>query len=76
MLGKTDELKERVEARKHDLMARYHELKADTAHEAIETRTKLKKKLDELESNLKTGWENLDDAIRAKLNSWLEKDKD
>ena len=76
MLGKSDELKDRVEARKHELIARYHELKADTAHDAIETRTKLKKKLDELESDLKTGWDNLDDSIRAKLNSWLEKDKE
>jgi len=74
MLGKNDELKDRVEARKHELMARYHELKADTRHEAIELRTKLKKKLDDLEANLKIGWENADDSVRAKLNKWLEKD--
>jgi hypothetical protein len=74
MLGKSDELRDRVEARKHELLARYNELKADTRHEAIEARTKLKSKLDDLEANLKSGWDNLDQAVRTKLNGWLERD--
>jgi len=73
-MDKIDELKDRVEARKHELLAKYNELKADTAHEAIEQRTKLKKKLDDLERYIKTGWDNVDAAVRSKLDKWLEHD--
>jgi len=72
MLGKTDELRDRVEARKHELLARYNQLKADTRHEAAEARTRLKARLDELELHIKSGWSKLNDEVRAKLSSWLE----
>ena len=49
MLDKSDELRDRVEARKHELLAKYNELKADTRHEAAEARTRLKARLDEVE---------------------------
>ena len=74
MMNKSDELKDRVEARKHELLSRYNELKADTRHEAMEMRTKLKAKLDELEVSVKQGWDKIDDTMRAKLNKWLERD--
>jgi hypothetical protein len=74
MMNKTDELKDRVEARKHELLSRYNELKADSRHEAIEMRSKLKLKLDELEREIEHGWERVDDTVRAKLNRWLERD--
>ncbi len=74
MLDKGDELKDRVEARKHELLAKYNELKADTRHEAAEARTRLKARLDELELHLKTGWTKLNDEVRSKLNKWLERD--
>ncbi len=74
-MSKIDELKDRVEARKHELLAKYNELKADTRHEAAATRTKLKGKLDELETHLKEGWEKVNDSVRGKLDQWLEPDE-
>jgi hypothetical protein len=72
MLGKTDELRDRVEARRHELLAKYNELKADSRKEATDARTRLKAMLDELESHLKLGWAKISDDVRTKLNHWLE----
>ena len=66
---KTDELKDRIEAKKHELLARLNELKADSRAEAEEQRSKIKVKLDELEDTLKEGW----DKAAAKLNTWLNR---
>jgi len=66
---KTDELKDRIEAKKHELLARLNELKADSRAEAAEQRSKIKVKLDELEDTLKEGW----DKAAAKLNTWLNR---
>jgi len=74
MVDKLDELKDRVEARKHELLAKYNELKANATHESIEQRTKLKKKLDDLERHIKGGWDHVDEAVRAKLDKWLDHD--
>ena len=73
MLNKGDELRDRVEARKHELLAKYNELKADSRREASEVRTRLKTRLDELELQLKDGWTKVSDDVRAKLNSWLDR---
>ena len=72
MLDKSDELKDRIEARKHELLAKYNDLKADSRKEAGETRTNLKARLDELEAHLKLGWAKVNDDVRVKLNRWLE----
>jgi len=69
---KTDALKDRVEARKHELLAKLNDLKADTRTDASEARVKVKHKLDELELHLREGWDRLSDATRAKLDSWLK----
>ena len=73
MLDKQDELRDRIEARKHELLAKYNELKADSRKEASETRTRLKAKLDELEAHLKLGWAKVNDDVRVKLNRWLDR---
>jgi hypothetical protein len=74
MLDKSDELRDRIEARKHELLAKYSALKADSRHEAAEARTRLKARLDELEAHLKSGWAKVNDDVRTKLNRWLERD--
>jgi hypothetical protein len=74
MLDKSDELRDRIESRKHELLAKYNELKADTRKEAGEARTRLKARLDELEDHLKTGWNKVNDDVRTKLNKWLDRD--
>ncbi len=76
MLDKSDELKDRVKARKHELMSKYNELKADTRKEASAARDRVKARLDELEDTLKTGWDNLTDAAKTKLNQWLDRKDD
>lgn len=73
MLGKSEELKDRVEARRHQLLSKYNELKADTRQEATEARKRLKARLDELEDSLKSGWNNMSDAVKEKLNQWLNR---
>ena len=75
MLDKSDELRDRIEARKHELLAKYNELKADTRKEASEARSRIKHRLDELELHLKTGWDKVSADVRTKLNSWLERDE-
>lgn len=72
MLSNTDQLKDRVNARKHELLAKMNELKADSRKDASSARDKLKAKLDELEETVKDGWDNLSDAVTEKLNRWLD----
>jgi hypothetical protein len=74
MLEKRDELRDRVEARKHELLAKYNEIKADTRRDAAEARTRLKARLDELELQLKSGWTRVNEEARAKLSQWLARD--
>jgi hypothetical protein len=74
MLTKQEELKDRIDARKHELLKKFSELKADTRHEAIEARAKVKQKLDELEVHLKGGWEKLTASTYTKLDQWLQRD--
>ncbi len=73
MLDKSDELRDRIEARKHELLAKLNELKADTRREASEARARFKTRLDELEVHLKTGWVKVNDEVRTKLNQWLDR---
>jgi hypothetical protein len=75
MLNKSDELKDRIEVRRHELLAAYNLAKADTRKEAAAARDKMKAKLDELEGHLKGGWEKVNDAVRTKLDKWLESSK-
>jgi hypothetical protein len=72
MLNKTDELKDRVEARKHELLSRFNDLKADSRADAAGERDRIKSKLDELEGSLKDGWDRVSDAVASKLNDWLK----
>ena len=51
MLDKSDELQDRLEARKHALLARLSELEADTRAQASEARTQVEHRLEELERN-------------------------
>ena len=74
MFTKSEELKDRVEARRHELLSKYNELKADTRKEAGDTRNKLKAKLDEIAEDVKDGYENLSDKVKGKLNEWLDRD--
>ncbi len=67
MGNKNEELKSRVEQKKHELMARLAELKADSRAEAREQQSKIKLRLDQLEDYVKEGW----DKAQVKINEWL-----
>jgi hypothetical protein len=69
MGNKSEELKDRIEAKKHELMARLAELKADSRAEAREQSSRIKLRLDELEDYLREGW----DKAQLKLNEWLNR---
>ena len=68
-----DELKDRIDARKHELLARLSELKADTRHEAGAARARVQHRLEELELHLKAGWAQVNADVRTKLHQWLER---
>lgn len=74
MTDKSEELRDRIEARKHELLAKYNELKADSRHEAEQARTRIKARLDEVELYLKAGWTKVTDEVRTKLSRWLERE--
>jgi hypothetical protein len=76
MLGKSDELQDRIEARKHALLAKLSELKADARGTASDARTRIEHRLEELELHLKAGWAKVNAEVRTKLNHWLERDDD
>ncbi len=76
MLDKSDELQDRIEARKHALLAKLSELKADTRAQASEARTRVQHRLEELELHLKAGWAKVNAEARTKLNHWLERNDD
>lgn len=73
MTMKTDELKDRVEAKRLHLMAKLTELKADTRHEAAAARDKIAAGLSDLEETIKDGWDTMSDAVRTKVNGWLDR---
>ena len=73
MMNKTEELKDRVEAKRHELLAKLNELKADARAEAQEQHHRVREKLSELERTLKDGWDKVSNDVAAKLNEWLKK---
>ncbi|HET9991827.1 MAG TPA: hypothetical protein VFQ65_25030 [Kofleriaceae bacterium] len=73
MLTKRDELKDQIEVRKHALLKKLAELRADTRIDAISARDQVKAKLDELELFLKSGWDKVTAETHAKLDEWLHK---
>lgn len=73
MISRTEELKDRIKAKKSELESRYNELKADTRSEARVERDSVKSKLEELQEHLKEGWDRMTDTVSAKLNDWLDR---
>jgi hypothetical protein len=68
-----EELKDRVNVRKYELLSRLSELKADARHEAMEARDIISERLYELEQMIKDGWDNITDATAQKIDRWLDR---
>ena len=75
MSKEVNELKLRVEAKKKDLEAQIAKFKADSLGKSNDTLEALQKKLNSLEGDLKSGWDNVTESVAGKLNRWLS-DKD
>ncbi len=73
-MSSTDELKNRVEAKKHDIKRQIAEMKADAGEDKRKRIEALESKLDELEAHLRSGWEQLSESVVDKLNGWLQDD--
>jgi hypothetical protein len=73
-MSRTEELKDRIEARKLSLQARIKDLQADGRATSREEVQKLQSKLDDLSESVKDGWDNLTENIAGKLNTWLKDD--
>lgn len=71
MYSTSDELKDRINVRKFELMAKLAEFKADTRAEASSDIDAVKAKLAKLEHSLKDGWDNMTEAVKTQLNDWL-----
>ena len=74
-----DELKTRIEAKRHELQARLNELKANAQQVASDAKADAKEELSNLETKLKDlsellreGWDNVTDRIGDQLRSWLK----
>ena len=71
-MSQTDEMKDRLKAKKKTLEAKLHEARADSRKESRETVADLEKKLDDIEDALKKGWDNLSESVSARINKWLD----
>jgi hypothetical protein len=67
-MNNVNQLKDRIEARRHELQSRLHDLRADGRADLDEERTALERKLDDLKETLREGWESASD----KLERWLK----
>lgn len=73
-MTQTNELKNRVEAKKLSLQATIKELQADTQATSRERVKKLQTKLDSLNESVKGGWDSVTEAVAGKLNELLKDD--
>ena len=74
MPTETEELKDRIAAKRKRTEARIHELKADGSEASREKAKALKEKLDEVSQSISDGYENLKQDAASKLNAWLKDD--
>jgi hypothetical protein len=66
-----EELKDRVEAKRHELRQKLVQLTSDTRYEAVAARTRIRRGLAEVESYLYDGWNNVSEQVQSKLRDWV-----
>jgi hypothetical protein len=71
-MSNMQELKSRIEAKKKQLEADLAKAKSDAQGKGNEAVAAIESKLHELNSSLKSGWDNLSEDVAAKLNKWLK----
>jgi hypothetical protein len=73
MKAKQDELKAKIEAKKAELHSKIEELKNDQSAEGQAKTKAAKDRITELEKELESGWHNMSDAVKSRLNKWLKR---
>jgi len=71
-MGETEELKNRIEAKRKQLEADLAKAKADGQGSTNDAAEEIAKKLEELKTSLSDGWDNLSESVSKKLNDWLK----
>jgi len=66
------ELVDRIKAKKKEMEASLHEMRADASKDSRSKAKQLEAKLEELDQRLEDGWDNLTEKGAAKLNKWLD----
>jgi len=72
-MSEVEELKQRIEAKKHEIQAEIAEKKADADASQRAEIERLEDKLADLRSRLEGGWEDVTESIASRLNDWLKK---
>ena len=68
---RTQELRDRIDAKTKRVEAKIHELKADASANSRKKSEELERKLAEVRADLKGGFGNLKDGTLDKINAWL-----
>ena len=71
-MSQKQELKDRIEAKQHELQAKIAELKADARAGARTERVRLEAQLKDLREHLAQGWDNLTERAARALNAFLD----
>lgn len=71
-MSQTEELKSRITARRKQLEADLAKAKADAQGASNDVAESIQERLDELQTYLKDGWEDVSENVAARLNEWLK----
>ncbi len=74
MSTQSKELKDRIHAKRKELEAELHRLKADASEGTRERAEKLEQKIKEVDRAIEDGFENLKSDTIEQLSDWLKDD--
>lgn len=74
-MSETKELKARWNAKKSELKAEYEKLKNDSGDHAKSRRKEIDEQIDDVEKDIKDGWDNASEAVSKKINQLFDKNK-
>lgn len=75
-MAEFEELKNRVEAKKHEIEAEISRLKADAEAEHRDRIEKLESRIRRASDAVQDGWNDLSDSVVTQLNDWLKKEEE
>lgn len=71
-MSQTEELKSRITAKRKQLEADLAKAKADAKGTSNDASQEIQKKLEELQTYIGDGWDNLSENVASQLNDWLK----